>query len=144
MRKPTFNYFLRFKEKFDSAKARFGKKQLQIIPYFISSHPGSKPEDMLDLALKTKDLGFKLEQVQDFTPTPMTVATEIYATGVHPYDGKPVAVAKTPAEKQEQRGFFFWYKPEMRAALRATLGRLGLSAAAPRLLGDKPSRRPPP
>ena len=142
MRKPTFNYFLRFKEKFDDAKAKFGKAQLQIIPYFISSHPGSKPEDMLDLALKTKDLGFKLEQVQDFTPTPMTVATEIYATGVHPYDGKPVAVAKTPAEKQEQRGFFFWYKPEMRGALRATLSRLGLSGAAPKLLGDKPPRQP--
>jgi uncharacterized radical SAM protein YgiQ len=143
MRKPTFDYFYRFKEKFDAAKARFGKMQLQIIPYFISSHPGSKSEDMLDLALKTKDLGFKLEQVQDFTPTPMTVATEIYATGVHPYDRKPVSVAKTPGEKQEQRGFFFWYKPEMRAALRATLKRLGLSAAAPQLLGDKVLKQAP-
>jgi len=142
MRKPTFNYFLRFKEKFDAAKVKFGKKQLQIIPYFISSHPGSTPGDMADVAVKTKDLGFKLEQVQDFTPTPMTVATEIYATGVHPYDGKPVAVAKTPAEKEEQRSFFFWYKPEMRAALRATLGRLGLPGVATRLLGDTVARQP--
>ncbi len=142
MRKPTFNYFLRFKEKFDAAKARLGKKQLQIVPYFISSHPGSKPEDMVDLAVKTKALGFKLEQVQDFTPTPMTVATEIYASGVHPYTGKPVAVARTPGEKQEQRSFFFWYKPEMRAALRSTLRRIGLAGAAKQLLGDRPPRDP--
>ena len=65
-------------------RPRCGKPQLQIVPYFISSHPGSRPEDMADLALQTKDLGFRLEQVQDFTPTPMTVATEIYATGLHP------------------------------------------------------------
>jgi radical SAM superfamily enzyme YgiQ (UPF0313 family) len=140
MRKPTFDYFYKFKEKFDAAKKRFGKAQLQIIPYFISSHPGSRPEDMADLAVKTKDLGFKLEQVQDFTPTPMTVATEIYATGVHPYNLKPVTVAKTPEEKQEQRSFFFWYKPEMRASLRATLKRLGLDAVAAKLLGGESAK----
>lgn len=135
MRKPSFQYFHRFKAKFDAAKKKFGRAQLQIIPYFISSHPGSKPEDMAKLAVETKELGFKLEQVQDFTPTPMTVATEIYATGVHPYDQKPVCVARTPEEKQEQRSFFFWYKPEMRGALRATLRRLGLTEAAAKLLG---------
>ena len=106
-----------------------------MIPYFISSHPGSAPKDMADLAVQTKDLGFKLEQVQDFTPTPMTVATEIYATGVHPYDGKPVACAHTPEEKQEQRSFFFWYKPEMKGALRASLYKLGLQEFATKLLG---------
>src|SRR5262249_27001592 len=73
-----------------------------------------------------------LEQVQDFTPTPMTVATEIYATGVHPYNQQPVCVARTPEEKQEQRSFFFWYKPEMKATLRATLERLGLKSMAAR------------
>ncbi len=135
MRKPSFKYFHRFKAKFDAAKRKFGRAQLQIIPYFISSHPGSKPEDMAQLAVETKELGFKLEQVQDFTPTPMTVATEIYATGVHPYDQKPVSVARTPEEKQQQRSFFFWYKPEMRGALRATLRKLGLDDAASRLLG---------
>ena len=140
MRKPSFGYFYKFKEKFDAAKKRFGKEQLQIIPYFISSHPGSRPEDMADLAVKTKELGFKLEQVQDFTPTPMTVATEIYATGVHPYSLKPVTVARSPEEKQEQRSFFFWYKPEMRASLRATLKRLGLDAAAAKLLGGRPAK----
>lgn len=137
MRKPPFSYFCRFKEKFDAAKAKFGRPQLQIIPYFISSHPGSRPEDMVDLAVTTKDLGFRLEQVQDFTPTPMTVATEIYATGVHPCDQRPVAVARTRLEKQEQRSFFFWYKPEMRGTLRETLRRLGLSGAASKLLGDR-------
>jgi hypothetical protein len=92
---------------------------------------------MAELALKTKDLGFRLEQVQDFTPTPMTVATEIYVTGVHPYDGRPVEVARTPDEKQIQRSFFFWYKPEMRNSLRQTLHRLGLKDIAGRLLDGK-------
>ena len=95
---------------------------------------------MADLALQTKELGFRLEQVQDFTPTPMTVATEIYATGLHPCSGKPVYVARTPEEKEEQRSFFFWYKPGLRDALRATLHRLGLDATADRLLGaSKPA-----
>ena len=87
--------------------------------------------------MKTKDLGFKLEQVQDFTPTPMTVATEIYATGVHPYDGQAVSTAKTPEDKQAQRSFFFWYKPEMRGPLRATLNKLGMQETAARLLGGE-------
>ena len=135
MRKPSFALFRRFKERFDEAAKRHGKPQTQLIPYFISSHPGSRPEDMADLAVQTKEMGFKLEQVQDFTPTPMTVATEIYATGVHPYDGKPLPCAHTPEEKEEQRSFFFWHKPEMRGALRASLHRLGLDAVASRLLG---------
>lgn len=137
MRKPSFNLFYKFKEKFDRAAAKAGKEKTQIIPYFISSHPGSRPEDMAELALKTKDLGFRLEQVQDFTPTPMTVATEIYATGVHPYDHQPVCVARTPEEKQEQRSFFFWYRPEMKAALRKSMQRLGLGDIATRLLDEK-------
>jgi uncharacterized radical SAM protein YgiQ len=141
MRKPTFNLFYKFKEKFERAAAKAGKPDMPVTPYFISSHPGSRPEDMAELALKTKDLGFRLEQVQDFTPTPMTVATEIYATGVHPYDGKPVACAHTPEEKQEQRSFFFWYKPEMKAALRASMQRLGLDAIAQRLLDEKKQTR---
>ncbi|HVU24597.1 MAG TPA: YgiQ family radical SAM protein [Opitutus sp.] len=137
MRKPTFNLFYKFKEKFDRAAKNAGKEKTQIIPYFISSHPGSRPEDMAELALKTKDLGFRLEQVQDFTPTPMTVATEIYATGVHPYDGERLACAHTPEEKQEQRSFFFWYKPEMKAALRKSMQRLGLGEIARKLLDEK-------
>jgi hypothetical protein len=92
---------------------------------------------MAELALKTKDLGFRLEQVQDFTPTPMTVATEIYATGVHPYNAEEVCVARTPEEKQEQRSFFFWYKPEMKSVLRKSMTRLGLGDMAARLLDGK-------
>src|SRR5690606_365804 len=84
-----------------------------------------------------KDLGFRLEQVQDFTPTPMTVATEIFATGVHPYNQQPVCVARTPEEKHEQRSFFFWYKPEMKAVLRKSMQRLGLGAMAERLLDHR-------
>lgn len=147
MRKPTFNLFYKFKEKFDKAAAKAGKPDTPVVPYFISSHPGSRPEDMAELALKTKDLGFRLEQVQDFTPTPMTVATEIYATGVHPYNAQPVEVARTPEEKQEQRSFFFWYKPEMKAALRASMHRIGLDDLAHRLLDEKRKTRdvtPPP
>jgi uncharacterized radical SAM protein YgiQ len=141
MRKPSFKLFHKFKAKFEAAAKKAGKPDMPVTPYFISSHPGSRPEDMAELALKTKDLGFRLEQVQDFTPTPMTVATEIYATGVHPYDGKPVACAHTPEEKQEQRSFFFWYKPEMKAALRSSMRRLGLHDLAARLLDDKKATR---
>ena len=137
MRKPTFELFYKFKEKFDRAAKKAGKEKMPVVPYFISSHPGSRPEDMAELALKTKDLGFRLEQVQDFTPTPMTVATEIYATGVHPYDSAEVCVARTPEEKAEQRSFFFWYKPEMKSALRKSMHRLGLGAIARRLLDEK-------
>ncbi len=147
MRKPSFNLFYKFKEKFEKAGEKAGKKKQPVIPYFISSHPGSRPEDMAELALKTKDLGFRLEQVQDFTPTPMTVATEIYATGMHPYDGKEVSVARTPEEKQTQRSFFFWYKPEMKKALRSSMHRLGLDRLAKRLLDDKKATEdvtPPP
>ncbi len=138
MRKPSFSLFRLFRDAFEEAKRRLGNPELQLVPYFISSHPGSKPEDMADLAVQTKQLGFKLEQVQDFTPTPMTVSTEIYATGLHPYTGEPTYVARSKEEKDAQRSFFFWYKPEMRGALRAALQRLGLSALAPQLLGDKP------
>jgi radical SAM superfamily enzyme YgiQ (UPF0313 family) len=141
MRKPSFALFRRFKARFDAVKARLGKPQLQLVPYFISSHPGSGPQDMASLALQTKELGFRLEQVQDFTPTPMTVATEIYATGLHPCSGKPVAVARTPEEKEEQRSFFFWYKPGLRDALRATLHRLGMDAIADQLLGAGKRKR---
>lgn len=111
MRKPAFHYFETFKKKFEEISARKGIRQ-EIIPYFISSHPGCTPEDMAQLAIKTKKLGYRLEQVQDFTPTPMTVATEIYYSGYHPYTLKEMKTAITLDEKTRQRTFFFWYKPE--------------------------------
>lgn len=111
MRKPTFTYFGQFKAQFDRINREGGLNQ-QLIPYFISSHPGSTNEDMAELAALTRKLDFRLEQVQDFTPTPMTLATEIYYSGYHPYTMEPVYTAKTKEEKLEQRKFFFWYKSE--------------------------------
>jgi len=120
MRKPSFRYFIQFKAQFDRINKEANLKQ-QIIPYFISSHPGCTKEDMAELAVITKNLDFKLEQIQDFTPTPMTLSTEIYYTGLHPYFLQPVYVAKTKEEKLEQRKFFFWYKPEYRSQIKRDL-----------------------
>ncbi|MFL5786304.1 MAG: YgiQ family radical SAM protein [Bacteriovoracaceae bacterium] len=123
MRKPAFHYFETFKKKFEDLSKRKGLKQ-EIIPYFISSHPGCKPEDMAKLAAKTKALGYKLEQIQDFTPTPMTVATEIYYSGLHPYTLKPVQTAISLDDKTKQRAFFFWYKPENKTYIRNHLSKM--------------------
>ncbi|MEJ2053688.1 MAG: YgiQ family radical SAM protein, partial [Calditrichaceae bacterium] len=123
MRKPSFKYFYEFKEKFTRISQQAGLKQ-QLIPYFISSHPGSTLESMAGLACETKALGFRLEQVQDFTPTPMTVATVIYYSGYHPYTLKPVFTAKTRREKQEQNRFFFWYRKEFRKWIYNTIRKM--------------------
>ena len=110
MRKPSFQLFYDFKHIFDEVNKRHHLKQ-QLIPYFISSHPGCTASDMAELAVITKGLNFQLEQVQDFTPTPMTVSTEAWYTGYHPYTLEPVYSAKTQRDKLAQRQFFFWYKP---------------------------------
>ncbi len=123
MRKPSFELFRRFKSVFDNINKKYGLRQ-QLIPYFISSHPGCREEDMAELACITKELDFHLEQVQDFTPTPMTVATEIYYSGIHPYTGEKVFTAKTEHDKLAQRQFFFWYKPETRSRIINSLRRL--------------------
>ena len=123
MRKPSFSQFESFKVIFDRINRDKGLKQ-QLIPYFISSHPGCKEEDMAELAVITKQLDFHLEQVQDFTPTPMTVSTETWHTGVHPYTLEPVFSAKSQREKLAQRQFFFWYKPEERRHIINELKRL--------------------
>ena len=109
MRKPPFESFKKFNQKFNEINAKYSLNQ-QLIPYFISSHPGSKEVDMQDLANETKRLDFKLEQIQDFTPTPMTLASTIYYTGTDPYTKKPVFVAKTQEQKLKQRSYFFWYQ----------------------------------
>ena len=113
MRKPSFKQFEEFKKIFDRINTQENLRQ-QIIPYFISSHPGCKEEDMAELAVITKKLDFHLEQVQDFTPTPMTVSTETWYTGYHPYTLQPVFSARTQREKLAQRLFFFWYQPEQK------------------------------
>jgi len=120
MRKPSFTNFHFFKRSFDAINKKFNLNQ-QLIPYFISSHPACKLEDMANLAAETKDMGFQLEQVNDFTPTPMTVATVIYYSGYHPYTLKPVFTPKTQKEKQDQNRFFFWYKKENQGWIRNVL-----------------------
>ncbi len=111
MRKPSFQQFYEFKRIFDRINSEEGLRQ-QIIPYFISSHPGCTEADMADLAAITRKMGYKLEQVQDFTPTPMTVATEMFYTGYDPYTLEPVFTAHSQAEKLAQRQYFFWYKEQ--------------------------------
>ena len=124
MRKPGFEQFEQFKKTFDKVNAEAGLRQ-QLIPYFISSHPGCTPQDMALLAVITKKLNFHLEQVQDFTPTPMTLSTEIFYTGINPYTMQPVYVPRTDRDKQAQRMFFFWYDASLRHQIMAELRRMG-------------------
>ena len=123
MRKPPFKLFHEFKRIFDNINRRYNLKQ-QIIPYFISSHPGSTVESMAELAAETKQLNFHLEQVQDFTPTPMTMSTEMYYTGINPETKENIYCARTMRDKEAQRMFFFWYKPEERKRLRDILKKM--------------------
>nr|WP_320059019.1 YgiQ family radical SAM protein [uncultured Bacteroides sp.] len=136
MRKPSFEQFGAFKKIFDRINSEQNLRQ-QLIPYFISSHPGCKEEDMAELAIATKQLDFHLEQVQDFTPTPMTVATEAWYTGYHPYTLEPVFSAKTPREKLAQRQFFFWYKPEERRNIINELKKLSRQDLIDKLYGKR-------
>ena len=132
MRKPSFKLFYDFKRIFDELNRRKNLRQ-QIIPYFISSHPGC----MAELAALTKYLNFQLEQVQDFTPTPMTVSTEAWYTGLHPYTLQPIWSAKTQKEKLAQRQFFFWYKPSERQNITRLLRQMGRIDLIQKLFGKR-------
>ncbi len=134
MRKPSFKHFHKFKERYDKIQKKHNLNQ-PLIPYFISSHPGCEESDMANLAAETKDMGFKLEQVNDFTPTPMTVATVIYYSGVHPYTLKPTFVPKTAKEKADQHRFFFWHKPENKQWIKDKLTAVGQRELAEKLVG---------
>ena len=134
MRKPAFSQFGDFKRIFDRINREEGLRQ-QIIPYFISSHPGCQEADMAELAVLTKQMDFQLEQVQDFTPTPMTIATEMWYTGYDPYTLQPVFSAKTSREKLAQRQYFFWYKPEERRGIEQSLRRIGRTDLIQKLFG---------
>ena len=138
MRKPSFQQFYEFKRQFDRINREENLRE-QIIPYFISSHPGCHEEDMAELAVITKQLDFHLEQVQDFTPTPMTNATETWYTGFDPYTLEPVYSAKSPREKLAQRQYFFWYKPEERRNIEQSLRRIGRADLIPKLYSSNPS-----
>lgn len=134
MRKPSFDLFYKFRDLFENVNRRHGLRQ-QLIPYFISSHPGCREADMAQLAATTRRLDMHLEQVQDFTPTPMTLSTEIYYTGYHPYTGKKVYCATDPKAKEAQRAFFFWYDPQRRPGITASLRRIGRPDLIPQILG---------
>ncbi len=134
MRKPSFSLFSKLNKVFNEINKQEGLKQ-QLVPYFISSHPGCKDEDMANLAAETKRLDFKLEQVQDFTPTPMTLATVIFYTGFHPYTMEEVFTAKTKKEKLSQRKFFFWYKREYQQQIRQELIKLNRRDLLKKILG---------
>ena len=136
MRKPSFAQFHQLKRFFDSVNGSNGLKQ-QLIPYFISSHPGSSTAEMAELAAETKGLDFKLEQVQDFTPTPMTLATVIYYSGYHPYTLEKIGAAKTQAQKLAQRKFFFWYQKEYRNELIAELRKINRLDLEIKLFGKR-------
>ncbi|MBO7529143.1 MAG: YgiQ family radical SAM protein [Bacteroidales bacterium] len=135
MRKPPFSLFNKLKKRFDQVNEKYHLNQ-QLIPYFISSHPACTLMDMAELAVKTKELGYHLEQVQDFTPTPMTLATEIYYSGYDPYTLKPVFVAKNKEDKLAQQRFFFWYKNENRQWVKQTLRKMGKADWIKRLYGN--------
>ncbi len=124
MRKPSFDQFIAFEQTFRKYNQEAGLNQ-QLIPYFISSHPGCTALHMADLAITTKKMRFQLEQVQDFTPTPMTLSTEMYYTGYHPYTLQKITTAKTLNQKNEQRNFFFWYKAETKQAIVRYLKQIG-------------------
>jgi uncharacterized radical SAM protein YgiQ len=134
MRKPAFKFFRQFKTKFDNLNKKLGLK-LQLIPYFISSHPESRLEDMADMAAETKDMGFKLEQVQGFTPTPMTVATVIYYSGYHPYTLQKMYTARSKTEREDQHRFFFWYKNENRKWISDALKKVGRFDLLKKIMG---------
>ena len=133
MRKPSFEVFEKSKARFDTICRKHGLNY-QMIPYFISSHPGCRLREMASLAARLKHMGYRLEQVQDFTPTPMTLSTEMYYTGINPATMKPVYVPRNPNEKQEQKLMFFYYKKECRGQIASALRRAGLHDQISRLL----------
>jgi len=134
MRKPSFKLFEELNREFIKINKEENLKQ-QLIPYFISSHPGSNAEDMAYLAIQTKNMNFRLEQVQDFTPTPMTLATVIYYSGYHPYTMEKVFTARSQTAKKEQRKFFFWYKREYRKSIMSELKAKGRHDLIKKLFG---------
>lgn len=141
MRKPSFKLFHKLNKVFQEINKEEGLKQ-QLIPYFISSHPGCENVDMANLAVETKQLDFKLEQIQDFTPTPMTLATVIYYTGYHPYTMQKVFTAKNQKEKLAQRKYFFWYQREYHQEIKSELLRLNRKDLLDGLFGKKVSDIP--
>lgn len=120
MRKPEITHFADFMRRFKEASERAGKKQL-IVPYFQCAHPGTGPEEAIELALYLKRNGLRVRQVQMFMPTPGTLATAMYVSGVDPYTRAPVYVARGHKERSRQRSMLFWWKQEEWPAIREAL-----------------------
>jgi uncharacterized radical SAM protein YgiQ len=120
MRKPPFELFLKFRSEFLTISQRANKKQ-QVVPYLISSHPASTVADMAELAAELCQIGYRPEQVQDFTPTPMTLASAMYFSGVDPYTMKAVYVPRTPEDKRTQQNFLLYYRPESKNSIKQAL-----------------------
>jgi len=134
MRKPGRKAFESFLCRFRDESARIGKQQL-IVPYLISGHPGCTLSDMLDLALALRTLGFKVEQVQDFTPTPGSLSTCMFHTGIDPDSGKDVYVPRSDREKGLQKALLLWHQPAERNKVLEALRELGREDLAAVLLG---------
>ncbi len=136
MGKPAIQTYKRFQKRFYELTKSVGKKQY-LVPYLMSSHPGSTKKDAIELAVFLKEEGLHPEQVQDFYPTPGTISTCMFYTGLDPYTMKEVYVPRTPAEKAEQRALLQYFRPENRqkviAALKAA-GRQDLIGTGPHCL----------
>lgn len=151
MRKPGKKAFEAFLARFRSESLRLGKRQY-IVPYLISGHPGCTLADMLELALILKRMGIQVEQVQDFTPTPGTIATCMFYSGVDPMTGKPVCTATSDREKGLQKSLLLWHLPSERAKVMEALKELGREGEAGLLWGAghgtgrdvSPPRKKPP
>ena len=124
MGKPEIETYLKFKKRFYELTKSEGKEQF-LVPYLMSSHPGSTMKDAIELSLFLKREGMRPEQVQDFYPTPGTVSTCMYYTGLDPMTLKPIYVARTPAEKAEQRALLQYFKPENREIVLRALRKYG-------------------
>ena len=127
MRKVSFDLYKKLMNRFDKI-TKVHDLKYELIPYFISSHPGCTDTDMKDLVAELKSLRVRPEQVQDFTPTPMTLSTLMYYTGFDPYTGKKVYVARNIEEKRRQKEYFFWYKKDQRYNGIGAQWRKGLTA----------------
>jgi uncharacterized radical SAM protein YgiQ len=136
MRKPGRKSFESFLRRFRDESERIGKRQ-QVVPYLISGHPGCRLSDMLELALALKAMGFRVEQVQDFTPTPGSLSTCMYHTGIDPENGMAVYVPRSDREKGLQKALLLWHQPEERKKVLEALRELGKEELAAELFGEK-------
>ena len=145
MGKPSIEVYRRFQKRFYELTKSMGKKQY-LVPYLMSSHPGSTMRDAIELAVFLKKEGLRPEQVQDFYPTPGTISTCMFYTGLDPYTMEPVYVPRTPAEKAQQRALLQYFRPENRQTVLAALkaaGRTDLIGSGPDcLVSEAPTRSP--